>query len=373
MEKMQMQQRNYGIDLLKIISMFMVVILHVLGKGGVLYAKELGAGQYVTVWFLEIAAYCAVNCFAMTTGYLMAGKSFSAGKIVPLWVTVFFYCLVIPIIFAIAFPGTVGIKELLNIFPVLSGKYWYFSAYFCMFFFIPLLNLAVDKMPEKEFGRLLLAGFLLLSGSLVIRSNVDCFRQENGYNAWWFSYLYLLGAGIKKYGYFQKLSGKTAVLGYLAAVLVTLLSKMGLEWLEDSGIPVLAQAAGFYQPNRLISYLSPTIVAAGVFLMTVCMKAAPGPKACRIMKWLSPLVFQVYIIHEHPLIRAQFIKNQFSCFVTEPPLVLAGLVLGTVLAIFTVCILIDGGRVALFRVLRIDDNINKLTDKVGKLIKRNSK
>ena len=29
-------KRNYGIDILKILSMFMVVVLHVLGQGGVL-------------------------------------------------------------------------------------------------------------------------------------------------------------------------------------------------------------------------------------------------------------------------------------------------------------------------------------------------
>lgn len=31
-------KRNYGIDLLRLIAMFMVVILHVLGQGGVISA-----------------------------------------------------------------------------------------------------------------------------------------------------------------------------------------------------------------------------------------------------------------------------------------------------------------------------------------------
>ncbi len=368
MEKMQMQQRNYGIDLLKLLSMFMVVILHVLGKGGLLYGAAQGSSQYWTVWFLEIGAYCAVNCFAMTSGYLMAGKPFSARKIVPLWVTVFFYCLTIPILFAIALPGTVGFKEIVNVFPVFSGKYWYFSAYFCLFFFIPLLNLAVEKLPEGAFRRLLLTGFLLLSGSMVIRTNLDCFKQNDGYNAWWMGYLYLLGAGIKKYGYFQKLSGKKAMLGYLAAVLLTLLSKMGLEGLQNSDIPVLAKAAAFYQPNRFVSYLSPTIVAAAVCLMTACIKAAPALQVCRVLKWLSPLVFQVYIIHEHPLIRAQFIKNQFAAFVNQPPLILVGLVLMTAFGIFVICIGMDALRAALFRLLRIDKFLDKLMDRISKFI-----
>ena len=31
-----MEERNYGIDLLRIVSMMMVVLLHVLGQGGIL-------------------------------------------------------------------------------------------------------------------------------------------------------------------------------------------------------------------------------------------------------------------------------------------------------------------------------------------------
>lgn len=31
-----MKERNYGVDLLRIISMYLVIILHVLGQGGIL-------------------------------------------------------------------------------------------------------------------------------------------------------------------------------------------------------------------------------------------------------------------------------------------------------------------------------------------------
>ena len=62
--------RNFGIDLLIIISMPMVVILHVLGQGGVLESTKLFSPNYMITWFLEIAAYCAVNCYALISGYV---------------------------------------------------------------------------------------------------------------------------------------------------------------------------------------------------------------------------------------------------------------------------------------------------------------
>ena len=62
--------RNYGVDLLRILSMFFVIILHCLGKGGVLDAAKQGTAQYSSAWFLEAVAYCAVNIFGMISGYV---------------------------------------------------------------------------------------------------------------------------------------------------------------------------------------------------------------------------------------------------------------------------------------------------------------
>ena len=41
-----MQERNYGIDFLRIISMFMIVILHILGNGGILASVQIGSSNY---------------------------------------------------------------------------------------------------------------------------------------------------------------------------------------------------------------------------------------------------------------------------------------------------------------------------------------
>ena len=67
-----MEQRNRGIDLLRMTAMWMVVILHILNKGGVLAAAApLFAGQG-TARLLETAAYCAVNCYGLISAYVAA-------------------------------------------------------------------------------------------------------------------------------------------------------------------------------------------------------------------------------------------------------------------------------------------------------------
>ena len=59
-------KREYGVDFLKAFAMFMVVCLHIMGRGGVLETVlELGAFtvEYGIVRLFHTFCLCAVNCF----------------------------------------------------------------------------------------------------------------------------------------------------------------------------------------------------------------------------------------------------------------------------------------------------------------------
>lgn len=67
-----MKQRNVGIDILRVVSMFFIIIGHVLMQGGVLSAYS-SAGLQGSYYFLNtiyVMAYCGVNCFALVSGYV---------------------------------------------------------------------------------------------------------------------------------------------------------------------------------------------------------------------------------------------------------------------------------------------------------------
>ena len=85
------EKRNYGVDALRILAMYMIVILHVLGQGGILDAVRRGTGQYSVAWFMEIASYCAVNCYALISGYVGVKTKFRMSNILYLWLQVVFY------------------------------------------------------------------------------------------------------------------------------------------------------------------------------------------------------------------------------------------------------------------------------------------
>lgn len=46
-------KRDYGIDLLRIVSMLMVPMVHILGQGGVIGATVPFSLQYESAWLLE--------------------------------------------------------------------------------------------------------------------------------------------------------------------------------------------------------------------------------------------------------------------------------------------------------------------------------
>lgn len=194
-----MEERNYGIDLLRIVSMMMVVLLHVLGQGGILDGSDPLTVKSETAWLLEIGAYSAVNIYAMISGYVGYGRKYKYSGLVYLYFQVLFYTVPTTIIFYIYRPELVNLKgkrELL--FPFAYNTYWYFTAYFCLAFFIPFLNMMLERLDRAELKRLLF--FLCLIFSILpTLFHEDFPRTSSGYSFLWLAVLYLVGGYIKKY------------------------------------------------------------------------------------------------------------------------------------------------------------------------------
>lgn len=202
MEKTNQQksERNFGIDLLRILSMLMVVILHILGQGGILGNCEFLSGSYMVAWLLEIASYCAVNCYALISGYVGYKARYKYSNIINLYMQVIFYTIGITMIFAIVAPETVHLGDIVKVlFPfAYTNVYWYFTAYFCLFFFIPVLNLVVDKLEKREL-KILIVCIVLLYSIMPTIFRRDMFFTGDGCSPIWLAMLYIMGAYIRKY------------------------------------------------------------------------------------------------------------------------------------------------------------------------------
>ena len=272
-------KRNYGIDLLRILSMQMVCLLHVLGEGGILSAVQIHSAKYNIIWFLRTAAYCAVNCYALISGYVGIEAKFRYSKILKLWLQVVFYTVGITAIFYVFSPEQIGRRELFSsVSPVMSVQYWYFTSYFCMFFFIPFLNRLINGLPSRQ-RRILVITIIVLFSILPALFGRDVFGTGEGYSVLWLVCLYLIGGCIKKSLWIQKIHYRTALVIYLASTV--------LAWIVK---------------GRLIAYTSPAMLLSGIALLILFAN-------CKLPDWmftkitfLSPLSFSVYLIHAHPLI-----------------------------------------------------------------------
>lgn len=365
-------KRNYGIDLLRILAMFFVVVLHVLSQGGILYNTELFSFQSAVSWLLETAAYCAVNCYALISGYVAVDSKFRYSRIIPLWLQVFFLSAVITALFMIFSPESIGFMDYARLFlPVTNEAYWYLTGYFAMFFFIPFFNKLLNSLERKQLIRLIVTVTVLFSIWPTIAAK-DVFYTQCGYSMLWLSCLYLVGGSIKKLGLTERFSKKKALVGYFICIMIT----WGFQMLQELLYSLIDGRSG--SSNFLIYYTSPTMLFAAFFLVIFFSKLefrkAPAIKA---ISFLSPFAFGVYLIHTNPLIWSNIFDGAFKGYLELPAAVLPFAVLGTALGIYLICSAVDCVRFYLFKLLKVgkfSEAVVKFTkDIIGRFLHRNSK
>lgn len=341
--------RNYGIDLLRLVSMFLVVILHVLGQGGVLSAAH--GVQYAVSWFLEITAYCAVNCYAIISGfvgYREVETKYHYAKYLSFWIPVFTYSFGISLCAYLLKPGSIGLGKLLtSALPVTTSKYWYVNAYTGLFFIIPWLNKFVRSCSKRELNQFALISFLLFSFYATFAGVFsDVFKFGGGYSFVWLTILYLIGAWMKKCDISAKL--KKTTWNALLSICIF------LTWVWKISIP-----AGSVN-SLLVSYTSPTIVTVAICLVAIFSAVQPQKRLLSFVKVFSPAAFGVYIIHVHWIIWGHYLAGAFAWIATTPAWVLPFEVLGSVAAIFVICISIERIRISMFKLLRINQLISMI-------------
>lgn len=352
-----LKQRNYGIDFLRIVSMFMVVVLHILGHGGVLKAVPVMSLEYKTVWFVEILAYCAVNCYALISGYVGYKSNFRYSNIAYLWLQVTFYTVLIATAFAYFSPDIKLDVVFDAFFPVSNKFYWYFTSYFCMFFFIPLLNKIINSFDTKQLKVIGITIFLLFC-ILPILAKRDLFFTNEGYSALWLALLYLLGGIIKKCDILSQVKAPILFLVYFLLCAVTWLEKMIVE--KHNLNPAINEKWN----SVLVEYTSPTILLCGVVLVVAFSKLKINKAFAKVIAFFAPLTFSVYIIHHQKQFLANVITKRFVPFTELPVWQTVLIVLGAALVIFLLCSFIDFIREKLFTLLRIKKILQKLEEKI---------
>lgn len=354
-------ERNHGIELLRIFAMLLAAVLHILKKGGVITASEGNLAAYSTVWLLEAAAYCAVNCYALISGYVGYSdrpKPLRLARCIELWLQVVFYSVIITTVYCIAGVGSVGVSDFADAFlPVTSKQYWYFTAYIGMFFFIPLLNALVRRLNRRALVSLciMLIAVFSLYDTFASFWKKDPLALVGGHSPLWLGVLYIFGAAMKKLHVPESMSSKKALLIYASAAVFTALFKI-------TGDRLLRFVPG----SLFVRDTSPTVLLCAAALLVAFARFKPGRKLTEFAVLFAPAAFGVYLLHVSPLVFEHVIGNRFAFIGRLPFPLIPFAVLASAGVILVVGLAADKVRILLFKAL----GVPKLCRKAEKSIRR---
>lgn len=340
---------SVGIDMMKMLSMMGIVILHIIGHGKAVDACTAGSVGYFAIRSTSIICLCSVNCFALVTGYLSYGRQYRYSKLALLWFRVVFYSILITLLFSVFFPGSVGHNEWVKaIFPVMTNQYWYFTAYFFLSLIIPFVNVDIEKLKVKQ----VIAGCLALSvfASLFpMLFRKDVFWTMNGFSTIWLLVMYIIGQSVRATDI--RISRRCLTIGIIACVMTNIAV---IEWLEMCN---MAETSIY---GVLTSYTSPFVLMMSILLLCLLKDMNAHGLIKRVLAFMSPLVFSVYLIHDNELVRYYLVSGCFNKMSGIPDMCLFFLVILLSVLVFTVCIGIDYARLRLFNCVHIEMFLRRL-------------
>ena len=352
MEKTQVKKRNANMEFLRMLSMFMVVMLHGLGKGELLVNLTTSPSVNATIaWVLESLSLGAVNIFILISGYFLIDSKFKVGRLIELVCELLFYS-VLSFVAAMAF-GIETFQEwdtyhLLHvIFPVHMKLFWFMTCYICIYMLVPIISAGVKNIEKKQFGTAIIC---LLIFECVFKTVLPVRLEEDGfgYNSFWFLIVFLIGAYFKLYGFKHLTTAKKGVCLYLVGAL--------LIFLENTAIDFVITRFGYLEEIDGVSteynHIFVLLSAIGIFAAFVHKKEMKEGLA-KIVVSLSPMALGVYLIHENLAFRyawpTWFGLNRAMGL--NPALFIA-LIFGAVLSVYVVGTIVDFLRIKLFSLVK---------------------
>lgn len=350
-------KRHTGIDLMRIVCMFIIVMYHIQGHGGLIASTQLSAANRVLVVALQSVYQAAVNGYALVSGYVGYQARHRYSSLVVLWLRVLFYSVGVTALVWLISPAAVSRAEIRNAFlPLLTGQYWYFTAYAGCFVLAPLVRAAIAHLSKAEAVRCLVCALFLFSFLPYLLRN-DPFFTASGNHALWLTLLYAVGACINRHNLFARLSAKKLSVLLLGACAVQMSAGFLLQQVSRL---LTGKATTLWY---FICHDSPTTAVLSILILAAFIRIRPALSG-RLFRMLALSSFSVYLIHDHPLIRRCVIIPLGAKLAALPSLWVIPSVILSGMAIYLICSLIDTLREAIFSWLRIQERLSRLEDRL---------
>ena len=322
-------KRNNTVELLRVLSMSMVLVLHALLKTGAL--DYLSGAHYWIYWGLEAACYCAVNIFILICGYFQIHTSFKLRNVIRITiVSVWLYSVVFGCMQIIVGKQPLQITELITVFlPLTTKRFWFVNAYTILYLISPFLNKVLHALNRWQH----LALNVILVLVFCVRNT--CFpvgwvqSNDGGMGLIWFVTLYCVAAWLRLY----EIPRIKAWMGFVAYLLATAAMVVGKKLLLALGLGIYA--------TKIYHYASVFVLTQSVGLFVTFIKSKPIENGVgSIIDIAGKHSYSVYIIH-FAMWNVLFTNIlHLDKYISHPVLGLLA-VLGTAVLIYAFCVFVD--------------------------------
>lgn len=328
-----MQPRKSNIELLRIISMLMVLAVHIDGASLGLPAPD---GDFASlsardIWRIavESVAIIGVNSFTMISGYF--GIRLRWRGVLSFLFECIFYSVTIYIIDAAFLFGRVSWNGWLESWMVLTHTdLWYVPAYFGLMLLSPMLNSGLDAMPRRTFQMVL---------GLFTVFNIWC--------GWWW------GGEFNPTGY----TIVQLILVYMIARYIRL--HVSLDDIRKRRAVIMAVYAVSLVAISATAVCMPSLMAYAynspfVLLSTVCffLVFLSFEFTSPVINYMAGSAFAVYLIHKSPQVWGNVLRPFVRMLWDSLPLPLFSLAaIGIVLGLYLLAVVVDPIRRILFRAI----------------------
>ena len=346
--------RNPGVDLGRILAMLGIIIHHVLVHGQGINKYR----QYPDLVKLNTSVFWHVSTYIFISGYV-GYKSTKYSNLLYLWLCTLFYSIGINKYLTLYKPYIYKKEiELMDFFPVFTNQYWFFTIYFGMYLFLPVINKGLENINKSQLKIMII---ILISVYIIFKDYMfprnDVFLMNGGYSIIWFLIFYSTGA---YFGKFKKDRGLLKKIIY-NIIYILLFYYSTILCFNLPNCTVNKENPNFRDKFIIfLSYLFITRISAipmilqSIALMLFITNISYNKILAKIITFIGPLTFGVYLIHDNHQIRYKFMINILNDYPRNLPFYkVIEVVFKVSLQIFVKCIIIDYLRNILFRICQI--------------------
>lgn len=350
---MEQKVRSSNFELLRILSMCMIIGAHYVYYGGLL--SEGTVLNQVLASFLRIGGKLGVTIFVLIGAYFLSAEEFKLERIIKLFFETAFYSVLIYLIGTLWGVQGNWLTYIHVVFSPIYNGYWFVTAYMGMLLFSPILNLFLRECKQGKLGSYLIVLFLILSCVSFVFIDSKLFYSD----VLWFCFLYLIAGYIRISG--VKVRHHTLVLIFILSVMVMWLSSLLLSWLNT-------QVNSEFVNNHVFMAMdisSPFMLAAGVSLFLVFKDVDIG---CR--KWINKIAgstFACYLIHDNEYVRTLFWEKlmRTPMFYSKSIFLAITHIVICIIVIFCMAFLLEAIRMPIEKLLMKNRHIRKVCEKVN--------